>query len=137
MIYSLLVFALSFSNLSSISDQNSVDISVYSIGTWEWEETQLLSRGGGNKTTPETCNCTKRLELDEDGNMRQYENEVLVSEGPFEIEKIEFIDDPIRYQFQSTSLFGTIRKMENDRLGIGAFGSCGQIHFYKRVDLNE
>ena len=111
-------------------EQQSPDMEQYIIGEWEWIETKRNSRGGGSSKNPESCNCSKRLEITDENSIHLYEDEVLVKSVPYTIEKIQFMDDPIRFNFQSEIVRGTVMKLSDNKLGIGMFGGCGDIQYY-------
>ena len=117
--------------------QTDPDVAQFIIGKWKWEETQLQSRGGSSTTTPESCACTKTLEIREDGTAILYKDGEVQWESVYEVEKRQLLNDPVRFEFRSHELVGTIRIIDNERLGIGAFGSCGQIHYYSRIQSTE
>jgi hypothetical protein len=104
------------------------------LGTWKWTMTRNYSRAKTTTITPDTCNCTKLLVLERRGVFKQYVNDELVDSSHYDIEAVQFMDDPISFQFRSKSLKGTIQLLANNKMGIGLFGGCGPISYYIRKE---
>ena len=127
--FTTVVLFLSLSMLSPFNTVQDQSIHKYVVGEWNWIRTEVHSRGGGSVDTPETCQCKRTLTVAENGVMTLKENGKIIFQGSYNLSERILPNDEMDYQMESDHLSGQIRMLENDQLGIGAFGSCGIIQF--------
>lgn len=111
--------------------QEEVTMQEYVIGEWEWTKTQRNSRLDSKTIDKESCNCTKAIKFTSNGVLEIYENEVLVSSSEYKINEYQIGESPIQHKLYSQKLDGFIAKYKEKELMIGAFGACGDIHYYR------
>lgn len=120
-------------NYSGLAQNTLENVENSLLGTWIWEKSVLVDRGGGGTRTPEDCNCTRKIIIYEDGVIEDYRNDTLASKSEYTISEYEFMNDPIKYIFNSESLRGQFQ-VTGDSFGIGPFGGCGVLNYFKRAD---
>jgi len=110
-----------------------VDVTMenYVIGEWEWIKTQRNSRLGSKTINKESCNCTKSIKFTSEGIVQIYENDTLKSSSEYKINEYQIGESPVQYKLHSQKLDGFIAKYKEEGLMIGAFGACGDIHYYR------
>ncbi len=100
-------------------------------GRWDWINTQIIARGGGGTETPSTCKCERHLVFGKGGTIKEYRNDSLINSSKYSLAEYNFMNDPLRIIFQSDFLYGQI-KMNGYTIGIGPFGGCGAIQYFRK-----
>ena len=100
-------------------------------GRWDWINTQIIDRGGGGSITPATCKCERHLVFGKGGAIKEYRNDSLINSSKYSLKEYHFMNDPVKIIFNSDFLYGQI-KMNGDTIGIGPFGGCGAIQYFRK-----
>ena len=100
-------------------------------GRWDWTNTQIVSRGGGGNETPASCKCEIRIVFGKKGTLKEYRNDSLINSSKYSLSEYHFMNDPVKIVLKSDFLYGQI-KMDGNTIGIGPFGGCGAIRYFKK-----
>ena len=101
------------------------------MGRWDWINTQIVDRSGGSNITPATCKCEIHLVFGKDGIIKEYRNDSLINNSAYSLKEYHFMNDPVKIILHSEFLYGQI-KMNGDTIGIGPFGGCGAIQYFRK-----
>ena len=101
------------------------------IGRWDWIKTEIIDRGGGGVRDSSSCHCTKYLVFKPNDRIEYFENNVLQNSSTYTLENWIFMKDPVKVIIHGDLINGQI-VLKGNTFGVGAFGGCGAIDYYKK-----
>ena len=131
-----LLILLITASYSVLAQNTHEDIDSLIVGTWVWEKSVSVDRGGGSITKPIDCNCTRKIIIYESGIIEEFRNDTLISKSNYLISDYNFMNDLTQYLINSESLSGQF-KVTEETFSIGPFGGCGVITHFKRLIDSE
>lgn len=98
-------------------------------GEWRWVRTTASFIGAPSQLiTPESCSCSKRMEINPD-TISLFRNDTLTGSSGYTIQEVRFMQDPMRYVLSSRHINDDVR-IQGDTLVVGLSGICGTIDYY-------
>jgi hypothetical protein len=100
-------------------------------GRWDWIKTEIIDRGGGSVRDSSSYHCTKYLVFKPNNRIEYFENNVLQNSSTYTLKTWIFKKDPVKVIIHGELINGQI-VLHGNTFGVGAFGGCGAIEYYKK-----
>jgi hypothetical protein len=128
----LLFLLSSILTFNSVFSQDTIEqFNTRLMGRWDWIKTEIMDRGGGDVRDSSSCHCTKYLVFKPNNIIEYFENNVLQNSSTYSLVNWVFMKDPVKVIIHGEKINGQI-VLNGNTFGVGAFGGCGAIEYYKK-----
>lgn len=103
-------------------------------GTWEWEQTTIVGRGGQSVSNPITSKTTKLIVITEDFKVQVLVNDELSCEGTLEVNKLEAPNGIYADSFKSDCINGSFGISEGTLMHYEYLGCPSSTTLYTKVE---